>query len=855
MITQPTRTLRRTVLATAGLGLAVAPAALGLTPHDDDPKILDRKAPIQGTGFRRALAGLDGVQPPATPMAAFGTSAISVQSWLTFADLGNANDNGNDCWGYTSPSGREYALMGVRTATVVVEITDPTNAQVIGRINGPSSTWRDIKTYQDRAYTVSEGGGGIQVIDLSDVDNGNVVLETSITGNGTDATHNVAIDEESGFLYRCGGGGNGLRIYDLANPGNPVYVGDWSTRYVHDAQIVTYTTGPYAGKQVAFCCGGFNGGYVDTGLTIVDVTDKSNPTVMSQVSYPAREYSHQGWLSGDRTRFYLGDELDEGQSVSVTTTRVFDVEDLNNATYVGAFDNGDPAIGHNMYEKNGLLFQANYTSGLRVFDTLADIDQPREIAFYDTAPNSSATNFNGLWSCFPYFESGTVIGSDRERGLFVWSVDIVRIEITSPIPTIIDPNGETLTVEIAAYQAGDLDPSSPTLIYDIGAGQTNVALAPTGTPGVYTATFPALPCGSSVSWHLSAATLNGSISTFPVGGAAEPITSLVADGISVARNDDMEQPAGWTGGLPGDTATSGQWERGDPNGTAAQPEDDHTVAGTDCWFTGQAAPGAGVGSNDVDDGFTTLLSPVLNMSTLSDPTISYWRWYSNDQGNQSSDVFDVEISNDGGSTWTLLERVGPSGPGTGGGWVHASFRVSSVVTPTNEVQVRFIAADLGQGSIIEAAIDDFKVEDVQCGPPIGTSYCNGVQNSTGNVGEIVATGSNEVAQNNLTLRAVDLPPNVFGFFVVSDTQAFVPNAGGAAGNLCLGGGIGRYLAQVTNSGANGEIPLNVDTGAIQLPNGTTPAMPGETWYFQCWHRDTLLQPTSNFTRGFAVTFQ
>ena len=73
-----------------------------------------------------------------------------------------------------------------------------------------------------------------------------------------------------------------------------------------------------------------------------------------------------------------------------------------------------------MYSHNGLLFQANYTSGLRVFDIDGNDLNPSEVAFFDTAPTSSAASFNGLWSCYPYF-SGTIIGSDIERGLFVLS--------------------------------------------------------------------------------------------------------------------------------------------------------------------------------------------------------------------------------------------------------------------------------------------------------------------------------------------------------------------------------------------------------------------------------------------------
>lgn len=841
---------------TWGFGLLGASTLSAAPMHEDDPKILDRKAPVAGTGWF-AQAGFSSLIPsglaPGSTASAQGPATITLGSWLTTADLGNGNDNGNDCWGYTSPSGREYALMGVSSAMVVVEVTNPSNAQVIGRIAGPNSTWRDIRTYQDRAYVVSEGGGGIQVVDLSNVDNGVITLETSITGQGTNNSHNVVIDEDSGFLYRTGGGSNGLRVYDLANPSQPVFVGQWNDRYVHDAQVVTYTSGPFAGKQVAFCCAGLNGGGTDTGLTIVDVTNKANMVVMSQVPYPSRRYSHQGWLSPDRSRFYLGDELDEGNTVNVTTTRIFDVTDLNNATYTGAFDNGDAAIGHNMFEKNGVLFQANYTSGLRMFDVQSDQDAPVEVAFYDTAPNSSNSSFNGLWGCFPYFPSGTVIGSDIERGLFVFSINYVRVNLTSVAPALFDPAGSTLTADFSTYDGSPIDPSSPMLVYDIGAGPVNVAMTATGAPGAYTVDMPSFPCGTSVTWFITGSSAAGASGTFPAG---DPLVTPVATGVTVVRSDEMEAVDGWVGGAPGDTATTGMWERGNPNGTSAQPEDDHTVAGVNCWFTGQANPGAGVGSNDVDGGFTTLLSPQFDLSASSAPILSYYRWYSNDQGGSANnDVFDVEISSNGGGSWSLLERVGPSGAGTSGGWVQATFDLSAIVPLTSQVQLRFIASDLGNGSIVEAAIDDLKIEDLNCVGPIGSMYCTAVPNSTGNVGTILAIGSNQASANDLDLLAVGLPPQQFGLWVVSAAQAFVPAAGGSQGNLCVGGNTGRYNSQVASSGAFGEVPLDVDTTAIQQPNGTVPALPGETWNFQCWHRDLNPTATSNFTRGFSVTFQ
>jgi hypothetical protein len=179
---------------------------------------------------------------------------------------------------------------------------------------------------------------------------------------------------------------------------------------------------------------------------------------------------------------------------------------------------------------------------------------------------------------------------------------------------------------------------------------------------------------------------------------------------------DLETDEGWLVGALDDTATTGIWERVNPVGTEAQPEDDHTLLGVTCFVTGQGAVGGGLGDNDVDGGKTTLVSPVLDLSGLSDPAIGYWRWYSNDKGAApGADVFQVDISNDDGASWTPVETVGPSGPETVGGWLYHSVPVSDFVTPTAQVRLRFIAEDAGSGSVVEAAVDDVLVIDcVDC---------------------------------------------------------------------------------------------------------------------------------------------
>ncbi|MDF1837538.1 MAG: S8 family peptidase [Planctomycetota bacterium] len=136
-----------------------------------------------------------------------------------------------------------------------------------------------------------------------------------------------------------------------------------------------------------------------------------------------------------------------------------------------------------------------------------------------------------------------------------------------------------------------------------------------------------------------------------------------------------------------------------------------------------------------------------------------------------------------------------------------------------------------------------------------TSYCFSLVNSSGSPAQIQATGDAEVAANDLTLTAIQMPLNQFGYFLASKGQDAVVFAGGSQGVLCVGGGmpIGRLNAQIRNSGATGEFEVPVDLTSIPvLP--AAPVVAGETWNFQGWFRDQDPTSTSNFTNGVSITF-
>ncbi|MEC9476852.1 MAG: choice-of-anchor B family protein [Planctomycetota bacterium] len=676
--------------------------------HENDPKARDLQRPYNGPGYRSALPG----PQPFGPVGGFESEGVNLEAWIPLNEMGSGIASGNDCWGYTSPSGREYALMCHSSGTNVIEITNPGNPTLVGSmIPGPNSLWRDIKTYQSFAYAVSEGGGGIQVFDLSQVDNGIVTELASVTTGGTMSSHNIAIDVDNGYLYRCGGGSNGLRIYRLQDPDSPVFEGSWGNDYVHDAQVVRMNGGPFAGREVAFLCTG----NAPVSFDILDVTVKTNIVTLGQLIYPGGAYSHQGWLSGDQQFFYLGDELDEGPGVP-TKTFVIDVSDLTNPTLVAEYTNNNPAIGHNLYTVGDTIYEANYRSGMRIM-VATDPLNIQEVGFFDTYPDDDAAQFNGLWSLYPYFPSGIVIGSDRERGLFVWSIgeDPLTFAYPNGIPDQIDPTGDSIVVEITPSTGFSVDPQSPTLWFDDGSGWMTSLMSSLGN-NQYQGTFPGFNCGSNVHWYVEANVVGGTTpSTDPSAAPGSFYASTAISGTEVSYQDDMEQDLGWTVGAPSDTATTGLWTRVDPLGTAAQPETDQSDPGVNCWVTGQGTVGGALGENDVDGGTTTLISPLLDLSGADSPLISYWRWFSNNSGaGPGTDTFRVDISSDAGSSWVSVEVLGPTGNFTSGGWFEHQFLVSDFIPLTASVRLRFVAEDIGAASIVEAAIDELRVSEVLC---------------------------------------------------------------------------------------------------------------------------------------------
>lgn len=734
----------------------------------------------------------------------FVSSGVQLVGWKPLTDFPGNNVSGNDCWGYTSPAGREYALIGLSNGTGFVEITDPGRPELIDFEAGVASLWRGVKTYGQHAYVVSEGGDGIQVFDLSAIDTGSVTLVATVTTGGTTtATHTVAIDEDSGFLYRAGGGSHGIRIYSLANPALPAFVGAWDTLYVHECQAVTWDlAGPYFGRQIVFAFAGYAGL-----VKILDTTNKAAITEIASVPYTGATYSHQGWLSASKQQLYLDDELDDG-AFGGARTRILDLTNLAAPAYVGDFA-GPPSIDHNLYVKGNRIYEANYRSGLRIFDA-TDPLAPSVAGYFDTWPENDAQQFNSLWSNYPFFASGTIIGSDVEKGLFVWREGAAGLAFDFPagVPERLDPQGGALLFRVEPVGT-TLVPGSVQLHYSTGGAFASVAATALGNDE-FSATLPGFACGQRVDFHVSALGADGITWSDPPAAPTQVHLARATYTETSVFVDALESASGWLPNAPGDTATAGRWTRVDPVGTDAQSEDDHSVPGSQCWVTGQGSPGGAVGDADLDGGVTTLRSPVFDASGLSDPRLSYWRWWSNRQNIFAiDDSFRVDLSNDGGASWVNVETLGPSHVDGLGGWIRHELRIADFVAPTAAMQLRFRAEDIGVGSIVEAAVDDLELFDPDC-VPVAIAGLTPSSGPFDGGGIVTITGSGFTPETSVSFGSNNAA--AVAFVSASTLRVRVPRAPGATA-----GKTGRVsqTVDVTVAGPGSDTRVNGYT--YQLP--------------------------------------
>jgi choice-of-anchor B domain-containing protein len=687
--------------------------------------------------------------PLAAPLG--GTARAQVSQNIIFHSNLDEHPGYNDCWGYTAPNGDEYALLGATTGTAVINIVDPKSPYETGFIPGPTSTWRDIKTYQHYAYVTNETSGGIEIIDLADPES--PVDLPNYTGINT--AHNLYIDTTTGRLYTAGAHGvggtltGGTRILSLANPTAPVEVGSWETVYLHDVMV---QSDRLYGSAINAAT-----------LYVLNVANVASITTLGTASGYPLAFTHNAWVTPDGNYVMTTDEQ-VGASC-----RMWSLSNLPAITQTGAYLPNAGTIPHNTHIDGNLAVISHYTIGMRVVD-VSDPFNLVELGYYDTWPLDNSGSFNGCWGAFPFFQTNPnlILASDISTGLYVLEYKgplgtLAGTVTESGNPTVTIPNagvrivetgteatgdgagqysieeaagGVTLEVSAFAYQTANVPATitaGTTTTVDvqlvpvpggsISGTVTNASFVPLPDAMITVLTTPLVQVSDGVGNYNHSSVPAGSytvrVKAFGYHAKEIPVTvgvgtSLDLDVALNATSIATTFEAGAGGWTAAGSATAGQWALGDPeptDGGAVQTGDDHTPTGANAWITGLLA-GTGVGSNDVDNGTTILTSPLFDVTSMTAPRVSYYRWYvTGYTTNATTDFWVVQVSSNGGSTWSPVENTDQANPA----WVE----IDALIPVSNQIRFRFTAQDTGAGSITEAGLDDFMIYDVQAEPGVG----------------------------------------------------------------------------------------------------------------------------------------
>ncbi|MEZ4650290.1 MAG: choice-of-anchor B family protein, partial [Candidatus Eisenbacteria bacterium] len=696
-------------------------------------------------------------------------------------DMGNTY---NDVWGYSAPDGTELAILGTVDGTYFVDVTDPTSPEQVGYVPGSSSTWRDMKTYGHYAYSVNETGGGIQVIDLADPRQPTLVNSRTAQ---FDTAHNIFIDEGAGTLWAVGangGAGTNVFVYDLtADPSSPGLITSWGDAYLHDIFVrdgLAFGAAIYAGQ-----------------LWILDVSALPDIRLLSQIATPGH-FTHNTWLTEDGNYCLTTDEKSGGH------IGVYDVSDPSAPRLVAEWTNPEypTSIIHNAFVHGRFAYISWYTTGVQILD-LANPSAPTRAGYYDTYPGTQS-GFDGAWGVYPYARHGYVYVSDISTGLYVLRFDgaralvagVVRDAFGAPVEdvavralgtserTVTDAEGAfelrllpgDYEIEFERFGWGrvertiEVDQNEIVLddvvldqsplgevagtVRDVnGQGIEGVRVWVVDTPfetrtdGNGKFAFDAVPEGNRVI-EAEALGVYGEPTDVHVVGSGQAEVELVVFR-SVFATDFEDVASGWTVGLPEDDATSGLWELAALDGavdSAAQPTADHSADGTRAFVTEMGAPGSEARDHDVDNGSTTLVSPVFDVSGLASPVVSFELWYVNAIDLVPDDSFVVLATADGGTNWSEVFRTAEGAQE----WRREEVVLPGAFAGASQLQLRFVASDLGEGSLVEAAIDDFEIYSAE-GRIVGVA---------------VPTESGQVTNGSVTLvgRGLEVPLGPDGGF-------------------------------------------------------------------------------------------
>jgi choice-of-anchor B domain-containing protein len=688
----------------------------------------------------------------------FSFVALSAFSQLNIDSVGHLDLNTmhdqdlNDIWGYVDEFGNEYALVGGTKGTSVVDVSTPSNPVEVFYEPGMESIWRDLKTYGDYAYVTTEALNGLLIIDLSPLPASTtlpVAYYTGPLGSEWQSAHNLYIDE-NGYAYIFGAnrGNGGVIILDVAtDPMNPIEVGEFDNWYVHDG---------YAENDTMYL------GHISDGFfSIVDVTDKANPILLGSHNTPSN-FSHNVWTSNGNYAFTT-DEVTGGYIGS------YDISDPANIQELDRIQSspGAGVIPHNAHVMSNYVITSYYSDGV----TVHDITHPHnliEVGNYDTYPDQT-TSYDGCWGVYPYFPSGLMVASDITEGLFVLSPTYQQAAYLEGIVT----NSSTLLpidqVDVSISGFNNLNESNATGFYATGTpngGTYNVTYSKVGyfpqtisttlTNGVvltqdvqlvpippYSFTLTVLEEGTNnpidgADIRMEASLITHTGVTNALGEETftlfyQEIYKIYAGkwghithcqwndiddqtgGVTVWLKpgvyDDFTFDFGWT---TTGTASTGHFVRDIPNGTNGNANpgiDSDNDCNHFCYVTGND-PNPDFNVDDVDGGEVVLRSPIMDLTSFTDPYVNYERWFYCEYGVlPPGDSLEVFVND--GTTTTRIDMQGYD-TSTYHSWNEQSIRLLDYTALTSTMQFIFRVADEApEPNITEVGVDHFFIVEAQ----------------------------------------------------------------------------------------------------------------------------------------------
>jgi len=676
---------------------------------------------------------------------------------ITLASIKTYTNDLSNIHGYTDTTGREYALVGWYNGTSIVDVTNPSAPVQVAQISGQPSFWREIKTWGKYAYVTTEAGGGLQIINLSNLPGTSLPVTywtPTISGQQLGSIHSLHIDNGKVYLYGSDVGNGGALIADIStNPITPIYLGKYDAYYIHDGYVKNDTLYPAH----------INNGF----FSIVDATNIGSPNVLATKNTP-NNFTHNTWLNQAGTHIFTTDEVNDSYLTC------YDITNTSNVTEVSRIQSQNPGSGsmvHNtqIIQKNGGEFAV--TSWYKDGVVITDVTKPNNlvnVAWYDTYTQGSGGNSEGCWGVFPYLPSGNLIASDISNGLFVLAPTYIRacyleglitdasnsnpisgasISITSTginQTSNVSGNYATGYVTAGSYsvtysKAGYI---SQTVVVSLSNGITtiqNIQLVPLTT---FAKNGQVINSSTNLGVAYARVRLKSNTYTFDticdINGNFN-FTNVYADNYTLSAGkwlfktncisnqnlsgsigtltiavtpqifDDFTFNLGWT---VNSTASTGKWQRVKPKGTlnGSTPANPNADVSHDCDSLAYVTGNAGVTSSDddVDNGYTILSSPSFNLIGYTNPYIKYARWFFNAGGSGlPNDSLKIYVNN--GTQNYVVETITQSSINNSS-WVEKTISLSGVALTANmKVYVR--TADVSPGNLVEAGFDHFSIID------------------------------------------------------------------------------------------------------------------------------------------------